>query len=204
MTARLAAPVTVASGRPSFARSSVAPMLQEKELPDSRHPVVAVPPRRKRARADRKPVQLWAHSDHRDRGSSLDACLPKSRGQGGTRSRVSLLLVKRGIKVTASRVLTTVRASRNRAGRWLRAAAMTARSVPWLVTWENEADVTYRSSLLTKRVRGAQVHPNMSAPAQRPAVNRCSGGGYFRLVLPVGPTLFSASGEPSRMFQSFR
>lgn len=67
MTARLGAPVTVASCIAPFARSSVAPMLQEKELSDPRHPVVAVPPRCKRARADRKELLLWAHSDRRDR-----------------------------------------------------------------------------------------------------------------------------------------
>lgn len=41
MTARLSAPVTVASCIPPFARTNVAPMMQEKELSD---PVVAGPP----------------------------------------------------------------------------------------------------------------------------------------------------------------
>jgi hypothetical protein len=41
MTARLSAPVTVASCIPPFARTNVAPMMQEKELSD---PAVAVPP----------------------------------------------------------------------------------------------------------------------------------------------------------------
>ena len=41
MTARLSAPVTVASCIPPSARTNVAPMMQEKELSD---PVVAVPP----------------------------------------------------------------------------------------------------------------------------------------------------------------
>jgi hypothetical protein len=61
MTARVSAAVTMASCIAPFARSNVAPMLQEKELSDPRHPVVAaavaVPPRRKRARANRKEMQ---------------------------------------------------------------------------------------------------------------------------------------------------
>lgn len=66
MTARLNAPVMVVSCILQFARSNVAPMLQEKELPDPRQPVVAGPPltpQCKRARVDRREMLLWAHSD---------------------------------------------------------------------------------------------------------------------------------------------
>jgi hypothetical protein len=55
-------PVTVASCITLFARSNVAPMLQEKELSDSQLPAVAVPPRCKRTRAGRSEVLLWGVS----------------------------------------------------------------------------------------------------------------------------------------------
>lgn len=131
MTARLSAPVSLTACTASFARSNVAPMLQEKRTvrpATSYHchaPHAASEPGQttKRCSFGRIPITVTTL------GRSTDS--PRI----GTRSRVSSLLVERGIKVTASQVLTAVRTSRNRAGRWLRAASMTAHSVPWLVTW---------------------------------------------------------------------
>lgn len=207
MTARLSAPVTVASCITLFARSSVAPMLQKKNCPTRSILSLPCPHAASEPGQTAKRCCYGAHPAHRrfmiSWLVSLDTLCRLPRRKDSAAGSVRCLFNE-----ASSHCVTDThcgsRITKQRAGHQLRAAAMTARSLSWLGTGENEADVTYRSSLLTERGGGAQVYPNMSASARRQLVNRCSGGGDSHLVQPAGPTLTSPSGEPSRMFQSFR
>jgi hypothetical protein len=68
-----------------------------------------------------KSTSLWAHSDHchHDNSTAARLNLLTASPERGSCSRGNSLRVNRSVKVTASRVLTAVRTSRNRAGRWL-------------------------------------------------------------------------------------